>query len=285
MAKRFSAFFLAALLTACTVPAAGSQAVSRVSPPLKPVGTYSLRGNPNFSSSRLPSEMRLWHSRLWEGIEKVEASENVLNPEELAASGDLYKLGRFLNVYVTSLLTSLRVTGDLALLDEVDRLMEVARGELNDYNADGFLNWRYLNEDADSSSRPFYGDDYHVMDDILTHSMVAAVAAALHENAAFSTRYAEHAAFWTNYLKNDFEAKWRTRNEVPSGFPFLTRDLTHPYAQWIRFHHYMYTLTGEVGYAREAARMAEQVAVFMREVYTLGGPPTSGITALPENQM
>ncbi len=245
--------------------------MSRVSPPLRPVGTYSLRGDPNFSPNQLPRAMRLWHARLWKGIDKVKYSQNVLNPEDLAASGDLFMLGRFFNVYITNLLTALRVTGDLALLDEADRLLEIARGELSDPNADGFLNWTYETR-TDSSSVPFLGDDYHVMDDILTHSMVAAVAAALHENAAFDARYAEHAAFWTDYLQNDFEAKWRQRQEVPFGFPFLSRNLTHPYVQFIRYHHYMYELTGDPAYEREAERRAREVTVQVREVFTPGGP-------------
>ena len=108
------------------------------------------------------------------------------------------------------------------------------------------------------------------MDEILTHSLVAAVAAALEENAAFSEVYAEHAAFWTDYLENDFEAKWRGRNDVPSGFPFIEKDLTHPYVQFIRYHFYMHKLTGDAGYQREAERMARLVTRQVREIYTPG---------------
>ena len=41
------------------------------------------------------------------------------------------------------------MTKDPALLGEVDRLLEIARAQLADYNGDGFLNWRYLNEGAE----------------------------------------------------------------------------------------------------------------------------------------
>lgn len=216
--------------------------------------------------------MQLWHTRLWEGIEYANSTDSWLNPEVQAASGDLYLLGRQLNVHITSLLTALRVTKDLALLDEVDRLMELARAQLQDYNADGFLNWRYLNEGADSTSRPFLGDDYHEMDEMLTHSMVAAVAAAFAENASLNSRYGERAEFWTNYLKNHFEAKWRERNEVPFGLPFISRNLMHPYVQFIRYNYYMYELTGDSSYYSEAQRMADQVTRQVREVFTPGGP-------------
>ncbi len=271
MTKRFFACILMLLLTSCAVPGARSQVVSRTSLPLEPVGTYSLRGNPNFSADRLPSEMKLWHTRLWEGIEYANNSEESLNPETRAASGDLFSMGRFLNVHITTLLSALRVTKDLALLDEVDRLMEMARAELADTNADGFQNWRYLNETADSS-RSFYNDDFHEMDEILTHSMVAAVAYALSENAPFDRRYEEHAQFWLDYLKNDFEAKWRERNDVPFGLPFISKNLMHPYVQFIRYNLYMYKLTGDTAYYSEANRMADLVLRQVREIYTTGGP-------------
>ncbi len=257
------------LLTSCTLPGVSSQAVSRVSPPLKPVGTYSLKGDPNFDPNQLPGEMKLWHTRLWYGVRYVNDHDSDFDPETLAASGDLNALGRKFSNYVTTLLTALRVTKDLALLDEVDRLMEIARTQLADYNADGFRNWRYL---AESGDRTYYNDDYHVMEEILTHSVVAAAAAALHENAAFSERYREHAIFWEDYLKNDFEAKWRERNDVRSGFPFLTRDLMHPYVEFIRYHLYMYELTSETGYLSEAERMAAEVTQQVKRVYTTGGP-------------
>lgn len=265
-ARVFACLFV--LLGGCTLPGVGSQAVSRTSPPLKPVGTYSLRGDPNFNVNQLSGEMRLWHNRLWNGIEYLNETDSWLNPERLALSGDLYKLGRQLNAHITSLLLALRVTKDLTLLDEVDRLMELARTELKDYNADGFRNWRYLNDNGGS----LYNDDYHEMDEILTHSLVAAVAAALEENAAFSELYAERAAFWTDYLENDFEAKWRGRNDVPSGFPFVEKDLMHPYVQFIRYHFYMHKLTGDAAYQREAERMAQLVTQQVRRVYTPGGP-------------
>lgn len=263
-------FLVVLLLTSCTLPRTQSQAISRASPPLEPVGLYSLRGDPNFDPNQLPGEMRLWHARLWEGINDFNAERaSQLNPDNLAASGDLYAVGRAFNTYITTLLNALRVTKDLALLDEVDRLLEIARAQLGDTNGDGYLNLRYLNE---SDDRNEYGEDYHVMDEILAHSLLAAAAGALRENAAFNPRYKEHAEFWANYLQNHFEAKWRAREGKPSGFPFLSRDLMHPYVQFIRYHYYMYKLTGDAAYLREARRRAELVPKQVREVYTPGGP-------------
>lgn len=272
MIKRVFACLFVLLLPSCTLPGVSSQAISRVSPPLEPVGVYTLQGRPDFSVEQLSPEMQIWYARLWSGIEHANTTDSWINPEQLAASGDLYDIGRHLNVYVTTLLTTLRVTKDLALLDEVDRLMEMVRAELKDYNADGFLNWRYLNTEGDASTKPYIGDDYIVLDEVLVHSLIAAVAAAFHENAAFDARYEERASFWTDYLINEFEAKWRERNDVPFGLPFISRDLTHAYVQFIRYNYYMYEITGTAAYYSEASRMAELVAQHVKQVYTSGGP-------------
>ena len=148
-AARLLVSLVVLLLTSCTLPGAQSQAISRVSPPLEPVGLYSLRGDPDFDPNQLPGETQLWHARLWEGIDYLNAKrESQINPDNLAASGDLYAVGRAFNTYITTLLNALRVTKDLALLDEVDRLLEIARAQLGDTNGDGYFNLRYLNENA-----------------------------------------------------------------------------------------------------------------------------------------
>lgn len=267
---RFGLVFFLATLTACTLPSVGSQAVSRISPPLEPVGTYSLQGDPNFSPSQLSPEMQEWHARTLEGIEQVRQNRTVNDPETSATSGNLFLIGRYLNVYITNLLTSLRVTGDLTFLDEADRLMELTRLDLVDTNGDGYRNWLYKNTDPKVSE--IYMTDEAEMDEMLTHSLVASFAAALKANEALDPRYAEHAAFWTDYLQNDFEAKWRRRNDKPTGLPVLDFSLTHPYIQFIRYHHYMYELTDDPAYEAEALRRAELVPLQVREVFTPSGP-------------
>ncbi len=264
----FPTLCLSVFLGACTLPSVSSQAISRVSPPLGPVGTYSLVGDPNFRPEQLPVEMQEWHARMIAGFERAYELDGFHDPENNATSGNLYEIGRFLNLYVTSLLTALRVTGDLTFLDEADRLMEMARLELADYNGDGFRNWRYLQQPCGS----LCNDDYHEMDEILAHSLVASVAAALKANEAFDPRYGEHAAFWTDYLQNDFEAKWRKRNNKPSGLPVLDRSLMHPYVEFIRYHLYMYQLTGDPVYESEAERRAQLVTKQVREIFTPNGP-------------
>jgi hypothetical protein len=107
------------------------------------------------------------------------------------------------------------------------------------------------------------------MDEILTHSLVASFAYAFHVNRSLDPVYAERADFWTDYLENHFEAKWREREGIRSDFPFLEKKLTHAYVQWIRYHYYMHGLTGREGYYDEAVRMADVIG---RHVTTVSTP-------------
>ena len=229
----------------------------------------TLRIDPTFSGDRLPDEVRLWYSRFWGGLRNPGQYPNATT---LAQSNNTYNYGRSLNTHMTTILQMLRVTGDRQLLDEVDRLAELMRAQLRDwsittygdstYQTDGYLNWQY-NYDAG-----YTGTDAHVMDEILSHSFVASFAYAFHVNRDIDPRYAERAQFWTDYLKNHFEAKWRKRNKIPTGFPFLEKKLTHPYMQFVRYHYYMAKLTGDKAYEVEALRMAGNLNNQIKQVTT-----------------
>lgn len=233
---------------------------------------------PEPEPSPLPNDsLETWNSRLVATIDNPKygtiydpqygyESNSWMDPVAQANSGDLYVYGRNFNEYITSLILAYSGSGDRALISQLDTLMDILRNKLEDFNGDGYLNWRYLNYSADSSSSPSIGDDFHEMDEILTHSMVAAAAFALKQAG-----YSSSASFWTDYLQNDFEAKWRKRKNKSSGFPFLTKDLMHPYVQWIRYHFYMGRLTGDGSYTREAMRMAGIVRGNMRLTSTSGG--------------
>ena len=238
----------------------------------------SLRIDPTFTVDSLPAETRLWYNRFLAGMRNPNQYPNAT---AAAQSNDTYKYGRTLNFNVTTILQMLRVTGDRQLLDEVDRLSQLMRVQLKDwsiltyggstYQADGYLNWQY-NYDAG-----YIGTDAHVMDEMLAHSLVAAYAYAFYVNRDLDPRYAERAQFWTNYLKNDFEAKWRKRNNKPTGFPFMEKLLAHPYMQFVRYHYYMAKLTGDKAYEDEALRMAGNIKNQIKEVSTPIG--TSAIWA------
>lgn len=161
-------------------------------------------------------------------------------------------VGRGLNYYVTSLLTVFRLTGDQALLNEVDRVMEVARSRLKDTDGDGFRNWNYLLE--------YGGDDFNLKEDSLSHGFIAEVAYVMQKNAQYGTPehdFAAHADAWLDYLRNDFEGKWADhhRTQDTEGIPVHT--LFHPYMEILRYNVYMAKLFPEDGrYARLHQRLS-----------------------------
>ncbi len=247
--------------------------------PKAPVGStaYDLRGDPNFDPNDLPAEAQVWYRRLWKAID-----DSVYDAYEWAASDDLYRYARDLHTHVQFLLHAFRVTGDLRLLDEVDKIVEIMRDQLHDSwrgvlsgstapGKDGFVNWvwRY------SSGDEYVGKDTNKLDEMKTHALIASVAYALDVNRDLPSpggvNYGAHADFWVDYLVNDFEAKWRQREGEPKGFPIMIRSGTHTYYSWMKWHYYMALLTGNDGYMREAERMAGKLHEDVKEVSTSSG--------------
>jgi len=70
--------------------------------------------------------------------------------------------------------------------------------------------------------------------------------------------YKARADFWFDYLKNNFEAKWRDRNNVSSSsYDFMTpNNLTHSNLQFIRYFYYMGQVSGDSGYLNQAQKIA-----------------------------
>lgn len=246
-------------------------------PTTNPIGDFdNLRGNPNFKVSSLSPEAQIWYRRLWAAIEDP-LSE--YNPDKWARSDNLYTYARQLHTYLQTLLTAFRVTGDLKLLDEIDRLVEIMRGELADSwrntqdgtsQKDGYLNWVWR-----GNSKTYYGKDTNKLDEMKTHAIIASVAYALESNRDLKSpggrAYGAHADFWADYLVNDFEAKWRQRERKSSGFPIMIRPDNHTYYSWMKWHYYMGLLTGKSGYTSEASRMAGKIWQDIETVSTSGG--------------
>lgn len=235
-----------------------------------------LRGNPNFKASSLSPEAQIWYRRLWEAIDNPHSD---YNPDKWARSDNLYTYARQMHTYLQTLLTAFRVTGDLKLLDEIDRLVEVMRSRLADSwrdtqdgtrQKDGYLNWVWR-----GSSKTYYGKDTNKLDEMKTHAIIASVAHALDVNRDFKSpggrAYGSHADFWVDYLVNDFEAKWRERERKSSSFPIMIRPDTHTYYSWMKWHYYMNLLTGKSAYLSEANRMAGKIWEDIETVSTSGG--------------
>jgi hypothetical protein len=213
----------------------------------------SLRGNPNFDRSQLSSDQRLWYDRLWTAIDRHE------DADAWAASNDTYRYGRYLNLHFAQLMLALRAAGDLRFLDEIDRLAQKMASKLDDTDGDGYENWIYQHGDNDK----YVGKDVHEMDDGLTHSSIAAVMYAFHVNrdlpSPSGVDYGARADFWFDYLKNNYEAKWRERNDQPIGFPFTGKNLAHARSNFIRFYYYMGKVSGDSSYIEWANHLAKVV--------------------------
>ena len=224
---------------------------------------YALRGDPNFSEDSLSAEQRKWYDRLWAAIKNPDQYPNAT---EMAKSGNSYLYRGDLQDYDNALLTAFRLTGDLRLLDEVSRISELMRKELKDAwhgtrdgtngKTDGFRNW----VDLYDSDKKFRGKDTQMAFDLKANAHVALFAWAFENNRDFQSPggydYGKQADFWKDYLVNDFEAKWRKRNDKPKVFPFAEVTGFHTYHSFMKWHYYMGKLTGNNAYTKEAERMA-----------------------------
>jgi hypothetical protein len=308
---RYGCIVLLTLLTACTPPAVGSANKPVLTEPPRSVpyertsaaevrieaqgclldgvstsdgsGTrrsLELTGDPGFTPERLSGDVRCWYEELWSILQDPGRSAYYTGR---ADRYDLYTYSREMNTHINALLTALRVTGDLAILDEVDRLAQHMRAKLDDAwtrgagrdsgSRDGFLNWVWDRDGSDQHR----GRDLHEIDEMRTHALVAQFAYAFRANEGLEgpngVDYAERASFWTDYLVNHFEAKWRQRHDAPwPEFPFLTRPHMHETVDFIRYHHYLYLLTGRPEYRAEASRLTSIAMGNLVEVPTEAGP-------------
>lgn len=209
-----------------------------------------------------------WQTRLQSELPKSE-NGSAFDLKAAAASNDLYKYGRFLNNGITSLTAAYRVNKDPDTARYIRDVLAIMRTKLKDEHRecpgggvqcsyeqkvivhDGHLNFIYWGVGPnDTTSYPFRGSDLHVMDEMLTHANLAAAAYTLRQAG-----YTADADFWEDYLRGEFEPKWRDRNNVPTGLPFMEKNLFHVYTQWTRYHYYMYKLTGLTAHYNEAKRL------------------------------
>ena len=220
---------------------------------------FSLHGNPNFSTSNLSSEERLWYKRLWAALRHSDPSSKASSQ---ARSGNLYDYARPLNETITVMLYAFRATGDLRLLDEIDRHLQLMRKELrttwvdvngnsvtpNDGTKD-FRRWLFLRDSSD------YGKDTRIMDAVMAHALVAEAAYAFMLNRDLSSPsgvpYGQRAEFWREYLVNDFEQIWRIRTGE-TGKDYWDHQVSHSWGSNVRWLYYMGQLTDEAAYHQEA---------------------------------
>jgi len=222
---------------------------------------FSLLGDPNFSADNLNSTQRLWYDRMWAGINRgITNSNPEININSASISDDLYQYSRTVNDYVTALLLAFRATGDLKLLDQIDRIVQRMRSTLADGNCDGsgkngYLNWRWRADPNWSG----YCTWEHRMDSALAHAFLPEVAYAFEINRGLTSpggvNYAERADFWKDYLVNHFEPAWRQRDNQPWPGLFMTSaGGWHPSIQFgVRYYYFMHKITGWTEYLTNVA--------------------------------
>lgn len=172
-----------------------------------------------------------------------------------ACSGLKHYIGRGVQSDTTSLLTLFRLTGDTELLEEVDRLMEIAKERLSDSDGDGFRNWRWLTI--------YDGNDFNAKEDALAHGYIPQIIYAFQQNAEYSTvahDYKKHADEWLAYLLNEFEAKWALQSSTIKYEGLPVKALFHPYIEMLRYTVYMEKLLPQEGkYKRLQQHLAKTV--------------------------
>lgn len=214
-----------------------------------PTGDLSLRGDVDFDVSTLSPGVRRWYERLWAAATNPNADPN---PIQLARNDDEYAYARNLAQFNRSMLYGLRVTGDLAFLDEVDRNAQIMRAKLRDgwcsgYDdskfsfpaKDGYLNWR-----RNYNKGTHYCRDVAALEETLQHAHIAQIMYAYHVNRDLESPagvdYGERADFWLDYLQNHFEAKWRERNKVgKDDMDFIQTTFCHTHSIFTLYYYYV----------------------------------------------
>lgn len=93
-----------------------------------------------FIVENLSPAMTVWYERYQDALNEIYGTE-INNIDFIAASGDLYLIARIVGAYCQSLRIAYRLIGDPSFLAEAVRVMEIARGSLDDYDGDSYLEW------------------------------------------------------------------------------------------------------------------------------------------------
>jgi hypothetical protein len=223
----------------------------------------TLRGDPNFHVSQLPSAQRVHYERL---LSEINDNNNRAAMQKLIDTDDHFVYARTIHGYVQSLLNSFRVTGDLRLLDRVDEITQGMRANLGygwrdtldgtDGTDKKYLMWVYRNTNEPS----YYGKDLKI-NDLKVNALIAMVAHTLDINRDLQSpggrKYGANADFWKGYLVNHYEAKWRERSKKATGHPITTpHSDSHSFTNYVKGCYYMWKLTGDQAWLNEANRAA-----------------------------
>jgi hypothetical protein len=224
----------------------------------------SLRIDPSFSRSKLSSAEQYWYDLTWQHV--TGCASTVITR---SLYDDSYTYGRSIGDYNAAMLMGLRATGDRAFLDRVVAVTDSIRTTLRDADdacvggaTDGYLDWRWRAIGAGtyscSNTGGFYGSDHNQLDEAMTHGNLAMVAYAFTVNADLDTAYASRAAFWTDYLLHQWEAKWISRaggDSVKAWMDNATgmyKHEAHVVANIMRAAYFLWRITGNPFYKNRA---------------------------------
>jgi hypothetical protein len=199
-----------------------------------------MEGDPNFSLSSLDDTnvdqfgvtLREWYSRMKNSM--------ALKTRDSDFDRDSNRpWGREGNSHVTALLIAMRYTGDLTLLDEAVRLVELAWNKMT--VAGGHRYWSGYDQELDVP---------------LTAGLVACVAWACHLNRSLISpaghNYGAISDKYRNWLLNDYKPRWEGITGRHGLLPWIKKDQQHTYVNNMRTLWYLGRLGGGGGHSQLA---------------------------------
>lgn len=230
-------------------------AIELTAPDMRLAAASSMKINPAFTIESLKPEARLWYARFLSAMRSPRQTPN--NAAYYSTQG-IQGIARGMGNYMGTLISVFRLTHDKAILDEVVRVMELARSTLKDVDGDGYLEWPFVcskDQEEDADNAQLCGSAFHEMDSLMAYAWIAEATFALESNRAL---YAPYADFWKEHLK-EFEKKWRSARPANKAVSFINKTLIHAYTTGIRLYFNLYRLSNNPDYLAEALARAKTV--------------------------
>lgn len=225
-------------------------------------GALELRGDAAFSVSSLDDAVadqfgvthRDWYDRMIASIGTGSLDSDFTGDD----NRDWCRTG---NMAVTSLLLAFRYSGDLRLLDEAVRLMEIAWGDM-----------------TDTGTRRYWVSNDVPLDVSLASGLVACIAWACRNNDDLTSpagyNYGTLATKYYTWLVDDFLPHWEVERSAVGSLPVLKAYWGHSWANEMRLYHYVGKLGG--GNGKTAAEYAAAVTAGITLKLASDGTDTVG---------
>ena len=205
-----------------------SQATNTTAPP---TGLIEMRGDPTFNTNNLDATTTDEHGiTAFQWYQRTIASLERRNLDTDFDRNDNRPWNRTGNQHVTLLLALFRHTGDMFLLDDSVRLMELAWGRM-----------------STSGGRRFWAGHDQILDTVLGAGLVAAIMWACHHNRDLTSpaghNYGAIADKYHAWLVDDFIPCWAN-----SGTLVLNKKQQHTWVNGTRLLHYVGRMGGGGGF-------------------------------------